>query len=253
MSFVPVCLSGLILAFSLPQGPLSRTATETGASKRSIPGTGTLTGTITFAGELPAELGIKPDSDQEFCGAHDIKSQTLLVDKDTRGLRNVFVEIPGERSKHDGKKKYVLNQRGCVFTPHLLAVPRGAVVHFKNSDGILHNVRAKPRLNRAFNLAIPANRSAKKKFRRPEKIKILCDVHKWMSSWVIVAKSRFHAVTNGKGSFRIEGLPAGKHGISFWHETLGKRKASVEIRPGETSKLDLEFKRPGATPEPGDG
>ena len=209
--------------------------------------TGTLSGVITYAGPIPDAGTIQPNSDVKFCGKHVIKKKTLLVDRATMGLKNVVVEIKGKSSRYRGKKIWALDQRGCVFIPHVLTVPQGAVIEIKNSDAVLHNVRVRSKLNRSFNLAIPAGKSVKKKFHRREKIKVLCDVHPWMHSWIVVCKSRFYALTDDKGAFRIEGIPPGDYEVQLWHETLGKAKAKVDIRAGQPSTLRFVLKATKAT------
>ena len=58
-----------------------------------------------------------------------------------------------------------------------------------------------------------------------------------------MCKSRFFALTDDKGAFRIEGIPPGDYEVQLWHETLGKAKAKVDIRAGQPSTLRFVLKK----------
>ncbi|MFN8854847.1 MAG: carboxypeptidase-like regulatory domain-containing protein, partial [Planctomycetaceae bacterium] len=53
----------------------------------------------------------------------------------------------------------------------------------------------------------------------------------------------FMAVSDANGKFEIEGLPAGKHEFTVWHEKKGylDKKLVVEVKAGESKSVDLKY------------
>ena len=203
---------------------------------------GTVSGTVKFDGTPPAPKKITPDKDQSAC-AHEIVSDSLLVDADSKGIKWAFVEVVNSGNfADDGKTSYALDQKGCTFLPHILVVPPKAAVELHNSDGVLHNVKSSSMLNSAFNEGIPANSKVSKKFMMPEKIKVSCDVHSWMGAYIIVTKNAGFAVTDEKGNFEIKDVPVGKYKIKVWHEVLGTQEKDIEVKDNEKTDASFQLK-----------
>jgi hypothetical protein len=123
----------------------------------------------------------------------------------------------------------------------------GQTLKFRNSDGILHNVHGQPKENREFNIGMPGTvLESDTTLSRPEAVfPIKCDVHPWMSTYVAVMAHPFFAVSDGSGSFRIEGLPAGTYELEAWHQKLGTGTVSVTVGEGETGAAEFTFEAPG--------
>jgi hypothetical protein len=64
-----------------------------------------------------------------------------------------------------------------------------------------------------------------------------------MAGWVVVQEHPYYAVTDVEGSFRITNVPAGKHKVEVWHETLGKQTKEVEVKAGAETKVAFELKK----------
>ena len=72
-------------------------------------------------------------------------------------------------------------------------------------------------------------------------IKVKCDVHGWMTGWILVTDSRFTAVTDEGGSFTLQDVPAGSHKLSVWHETLGEQTREITVSDGGSTEVSFEF------------
>ena len=140
----------------------------------------------------------------------------------------------------------VMDQKGCQYIPHVMGIMAGQSFKILNSDGILHNVHALPKINREFNKGMPgAVTESEVTFDKVEdSFKIKCDVHPWMGAWIAVLDHPFFNVTAEDGQYSIEGLPAGSYTVEAWHERLGTQSASVTVADGESASADFSFSRP---------
>jgi plastocyanin len=169
--------------------------------------------------------------------------EKLKINKDTEkcGTEAVIESVPG--AKGSGKAvKATIDQHGCKFVPHVLAMNPGDL-ELKNSDDILHNIHTYSTANPSINKAQPKfKKIMTEKLEKPEYVKLTCDVHSWMLGWVAVTPGPA-AVTDGNGVAKIENVPAGKQTVEVWHETLGKQTKDVEVKAGQTTKVSFEMKK----------
>lgn len=133
-------------------------------------------------------------------------------------------------------------QKGCRYIPHVALLPAGAELTIVNHDGIIHRIRTQSTKNLPIKQIEPeVRRETKEKFLRPETIYVTCDVHKWMSGWLIVHEHPYYAVTDERGVFHLTEVPPGDYTLTFWHETLGEVRRNVSVGANEEVKIDVEF------------
>ena len=140
----------------------------------------------------------------------------------------------------------ILDQYGCMYKPHILAVMAGQEITIKNSDGIMHNVHAIPTINSEFNKAMPKmTKKIDYTFQEEEQdpFPIKCDVHPWMGGYVSVLPHPFFSLTALNGKFEIRNLPAGTYLLEAWHEKLGTQTSTVEVKEGEISASNFSFSK----------
>ena len=202
---------------------------------------GGISGAVLFKGTAPKPKKLKVTKDKRRCDKSPKFDESLVV-KDGK-LANVVVYIADVKG---GKKMEVkgvtFDQNGCQYMPHVLAVPAGAEVTILNPDKVLHNIHTYSKVNKPMNRAQPKfKKKLKVKFDKPEIMEVKCDVHGWMAGWIFVAGNPYYSVTGEDGAFSLTDLPAGKYKVEIWHEKLGKQTKEVEVKAGETAKLDIEF------------
>ena len=203
---------------------------------------GSISGTVKLDGEAkkPKKINSQLDGDK-FCGGVrggvDVFSEDLLVSAD-KGVANVLVWIKsGLKDKPAAPKDpVVIDQKGCVYRPHILVVQVGQTLTIRNSDDTMHNIHSVPALNKEFNEGQgKAGMTSDKQFNLVEiGIKVKCDVHSWMGAWLHVVDNPFHAVTGPDGKFEIKGLPAGTYELEAWHEKLANGKETKTVKQSVT-------------------
>jgi hypothetical protein len=208
-------------------------------------GDGTVRGRVRFTGPAP-EVREMSMAANAHCAVHHngrVLDESVVVNPDGT-LRNVVIWVSGglEGKTYDPPKEpAVLDQQGCVFTPHVVPVMVGQQLLVKNSDPFLHNVRAATANNPPFNFGQPNKTDGTPMvFGAPERMFVKCDVHPWMSAFVHVMDNPFFAVTGDRGAFRLPALPPGEYEVSAWHEVYGEQRQVVRVEPGKPMP-DLQF------------
>ncbi|MBI3726080.1 hypothetical protein HY251_19295 [bacterium] len=206
-----------------------------------------LKGKATYAGDMAKANEVdKTEKDPESCGKERTKDD-LRVAAD-KSLANVVVyikKIDSGKDWTDAQKKVVLDQKSCAYREHVVLVAEGGEVVFKNSDGVLHNIKATASQNEPFNEGVGPGKEMTKKFEKAEFVKLGCSVHPWMSGVIVVMKNPYYVVTNEKGEYEMTDIPAGKYTIFAEHETLGKAEAKgteIDFKAGETQTKNYELK-----------
>ena len=209
-------------------------------------GSGSVSGKISFEGTPPAPEKVKLSADPKCQAMHagGLEKQAIAV-KDG-GLADVlvYVKSPTSGSYTAPAEPALMDQKGCNYTPHVLAVQAGQPIKIRNSDDTLHNIHPRPTVNTEFNIGQPRQgMESTKTFDKAElKIPVGCDVHPWMRSYIHVISNPFFAVTGEGGSFEIKGLPAGEYELEAVHEKLPPMSGKVTVKAGEAATFDLTFK-----------
>ena len=136
-----------------------------------------------------------------------------------------------------------LEQKGCMYEPHVVGVMTNQEIEIINDDPTNHNIHPLPKANQEWNESQPPKGDSKmKRFAREEvMIAVKCNVHPWMRSYIGVVGHPFFAVTGEDGSFSIKGLPPGKYTLQVWHEKLGKSTQKVTVKAKEDAKANFEL------------
>lgn len=210
---------------------------------------GDVTGTITLKGTPPAEIDIgptmtesSPDCAALYAGRKLPTTHFYVVGKDGE-LADVVVSLRDASGKEiTGKSTGAsapaaeLDQKGCVYTPEILAVQTGQKIIVKNSDPCVHNVHDEPKDNPESNqVQMPGGADLTFTFAHPEPfLKFKCDVHPWMFAWVSVFDSPYFALSGKDGKFTIKNVPPGEYTLVAAHRKLGTQTAKIEVKADGT-------------------
>ncbi len=177
-----------------------------------------------------------------------IGSETVILNKKTDPItiRNTMVYVKeglGDRKFEAKTEPVTLDQFGCQYKPHVIAMMEGQELVVKNSDPTNHNIHFLPKVNQELNFSQPKQGMTKDVTLKVEDVfKAKCDVHPWMGCYIRVFNHPFFAVTGKDGTFELNGLPPGKYVVEAWHEKFGTQSITVEVASGDTKVADLTFK-----------
>lgn len=213
----------------------------------SAPAVATLTGTVTLNGTPPEMPVIAMTSDPKCHVGHGdipLKSDRVLCGANG-GLQNVFISIvnPPAGDYAVPEAPVVLDQIGCMYTPHVVGVQVKQKLEIRNSDPTLHNVHRVAKANGGDNrMQMPNSQPLIHTFDiAEERMRYKCDVHPWMNSFVFVKDNPFFAVTDKDGAFNIAGLPTGEYEVKAWHEHYKEQTGKVSVDASGTGSIDFTY------------
>ena len=206
---------------------------------------GSVDGTVKLVGKPPEAAPINMKADPYCAKQPSAKDQEVVVGKGGE-LKNVVVRIAKGVATPPAAPATpaVVDQSGCLYNPRIVVAQAGQTVEIKNSDMTLHNVHTYKGTQTLFNLAqVQDMPPSKKKFPTVgDVVKFKCDVHPWMTGYVLVTDNPYFAVTGDDGKFDLTGVPAGKYTVEAWHEKYGTLTHDVTVTEGKPVDLKLEFK-----------
>jgi plastocyanin len=216
---------------------------------------GSISGIVRLAGNAPAPVRIDTTMDPACSPSGGVTFSEQYVVSDGK-FANVYVYIKSGPSAalltgQSFPPPAVLDQKGCSYVPHVIAVVAAGSVEFRNEDATMHNVHAMPTVvgNQAVDLSEgPNGKPQTRQFKRPEAmIPVRCNNHPWMSAFINVSPTPWFAVTGADGSFTLKGLPAGQYVLGFVQEKLGEQDRTVTVKPQAVTAADETFTiKPGA-------
>ena len=211
-----------------------------------------ITGKVTLKGTPKPEVPITLDATCGPLHTTPITTRHYVVGPD-KSLANVFVYIKqgAAAAPAPAGEEPILDHNGCQYEPYVMGLVTGQKFKIRNSDPVLHNVHALPKVNKEFNFAQPSKGQVNEKsFDKQEVlVRMKCDVHPWMFAYVGVVDHPYFAVTDKDGSFKISNLPAGKYTIEAVHLKAGAKSQEITVSGDKaTANFELEVPAPVAAP-----
>lgn len=146
----------------------------------------------------------------------------------------------------------VMDQRGLVFMPHVMAVQRGATVDFLNSDHDRHNVYF---LFDATGETLDIGtwgpgQAVSHTFENSGLVITLCQLHLEMAAHILVLEAPFFTVAEieadtQRAAYEIRNVPAGAYSLETWHKKLVMAQTAPEVvvAAGENARVDVVLTR----------
>jgi hypothetical protein len=208
----------------------------------------TVTGTVKLVGKAPANPSIDMSEEAKCAAKYTTPPREPVVTASATGqLADVFVYVKSGLAAGatfpTPTAPVTIDQSGCLYHPRVFGIMVGQGLAIKNSDGVLHNIKALGKKNRPFNISQPAVMTTNRPGFTVEEVMLPfeCNVHGWMHAFAGVLPHPFFAVTGTDGSFSIKGLPPGTYTIEAVHEKFGTQDVTVTVKAGETKTAPVTF------------
>jgi plastocyanin len=144
---------------------------------------------------------------------------------------NAVIYLEGE-TKASPMADAMVDQRERTFIPHVSVITSGTTVRFPNNDTIFHNVFADYNAKK-FDLGRYARGQTKRqKFDKTGVVALMCSVHPDMIAYILVVDTPYYAVTDSKGHFKIDNVPAGSYTLHAWHENGESENRKITVSSG---------------------
>ena len=146
----------------------------------------------------------------------------------------------------------VMDQRGLVFIPHVMAVQKGTTVDFLNSDHDRHNVYfLYDKTGDTLDIGTwGPGQTVSHTFQKSGLVITLCQLHLEMAAYILVLEHPFFSVSaidaqTRSAAYKISGVPPGNYKLEVWHKKLKMKGGSVEVAvaAGNTARVDIIITR----------
>ena len=247
--------SSLILAASLvscgnkQESSSVQTPAENAAAKTVDAATaGSIMGTVKLDGTPPRmkviNMAAEPTCAKDHSSTPAMTQDVITGENGT--LQNVVVYLQGDFSQYkfdEPQSPVTIDQKGCMYEPHVLALRTGQPLDVVNSDPVTHNIHPVPKNNREWNQSQPPGASPiMQSFARQEvAIPVKCNVHPWMKAYIAVLNNPYFQVTSKDGSFDLKDVPPGNYKLIAWQEIYGTQEQDITIGPKEPKTITFTF------------
>lgn len=222
---------------------------------------GSIEGRVTFEGEVSKPPMLPVSKDTQVCGKV-VTPEQLIIGSES-GVANAVIFLEDiRRGREPAESEILLDQKACVYKPHVQATTIGSTLVLKNSDPVLHSVHGTyggiHGGATAINVATPKNATIRKKLSKPGLIGFMCHVgHDWMGAYLFIFAHPYFAVTESDGRFQLKDVPAGTYTLKVWHEgwKIAHRSAEmihfedpkaltqkIEVTADQVTKVDFVFR-----------
>ena len=150
-------------------------------------------------------------------------------------------------------------QKGQEFLPYVTPLVVGTAVSFPNRDTVQHHVYSlsKPK---KFELPLYAGQAkAPVVFDQPGVVALGCNIHDWMSAYVVVLATPWFALTGADGRAQVAAVPDGRYRAEVWHPRLARTETrEISLAGGAPTPLAFTLtlkaeRRMHRNPRPGLG
>lgn len=230
---------------------IASSASAKGYKEVEVSNGGSFVGTVSAGAAEADTRNYTISKDPEICGEGSREVSFVEVNGDGMLMNAVvFLNDVDEGKAFDPATiNLSLDQKGCEFSVPLGVMANQGELTATNSDMTLHNIHTYELIGNArrtvMNVSQPNEGDSvtkKVKLRRGNGMKVECDAHDFMHSFVFVAKNPYYSVVDENGSFSIDGIPAGTYEVIVWHGFLGEVEAGeVTVEADGEASMNLSY------------
>lgn len=230
---------------------MATAATAKGYTEVDVTDGGSFVGTVSAGGAEADMRKYTISKDPEICGAGSREVPFVQVNEAGMLVNAVvfLADIEAGKAMPEALMKLTIDQTQCEFTPAMGVMANTGELTAINNDHTLHNIHVYELIGKArktvLNVSQPSQGDVLNKeikLRRGNGMKVECDAHDFMHSFVYVAKTPYFSVVDETGAFSITDIPAGEYKVMMWHGFLGEKKVgSVTVDAGGEVTMELSY------------
>lgn len=149
-------------------------------------------------------------------------------------------------------KKLVISQANKSFTPYISVTQVGSSLLFSNQDDITHHIYSASGQNKFAFTIRPGQEVEQAAVEQQNEIVMGCNVHDWMSGYLLVLNTPYFAKTSENGSAQLSIETEGEYQITVWHPQMtevGHRLIKTVNLKGDTQVSLVLSKKMDEIPE----
>ncbi len=202
-----------------------------------------LAGSVRGTVNLPEEF----KTGRRFLGHWRVENTTAAVQPPpSRG--DTVVLVVGPKGQTLAPRNTPVEIVGMQANPTTIVVGEGAVVEFRNSDKVAHELSVPGRPDVMDPQRVSAGSVRKTRFGVPGEYVVRCADYPHIAISVIVTSSPFFATTDEKGGFKLLDVPDGPATLKVWSNGRWVHEGAIEVRP-QGVDLNIKVAEPKAANE----
>jgi plastocyanin len=160
-----------------------------------------------------------------------------IEDQNGKPVQDAVIWVPGIGKATPTTATICQKQR--QFSPMVTVIPVGTQVRFPNRDTVQHHIYSFSPVKQ-FDIPLYSGESAPPiTFDKPGVITIGCNIHDWMSAYIVVLDTTAFAQTGADGIATIRGVQASVT-VQVWHPQL--KTKIVEAKTALNGKIVLSLR-----------
>ena len=156
----------------------------------------------------------------------------------------VFLE-PLENQKLDSLSvdPLIINQEDKKFAPYISVIQKGLPLTFLNKDSITHHIYSASSKNRFSFRLKSKDEKLVEDIMVAGKVVMGCNIHDWMSGYLLVVDTPIYSKTNSQGKVSFEVPEAGRYQLKVWHPQLMEKNQEIsrELNTSEINTVELRL------------
>lgn len=158
----------------------------------------------------------------------------------------VFIEPIDHEVTLQNLEPLEIGQKNQSFTPYISVMQLGSEVAFNNQDNITHQIYS-PVGNNKFSVKIRAGQEViKNDFNEAGVVSMGCNIHDWMSGYMLIVDTPYFAKTDKMGNTKINIEKAGLYKVNVWHPQMNEVNNTLtkEINVNSLMEVSMQLSKP---------